>query len=180
MFLRTVAVCCSVLQRVALCRRCYLWAGLFSLPVAACCSVLHCFALCRRALQVLLVGRCVSPTCCSVLQRVAACCSVLQCCRRYLWAAAPDRFDRSQNATNLSARSFSLEKVRFKKRLKSYSFPHRMNRNLRFTCFDRCRYIWYGVSDHQIAFDLKALVSCRHSDRKKPPTPGGFSMYYVP
>ena len=49
----TVAVCCSVLQCVAVCVAC----------VAVCCSVLQCVAVC-----------------CCVLQCGAAYCSVLQCC----------------------------------------------------------------------------------------------------
>jgi len=50
--LQCVAVCCSVLQRVAV--RC-------SNGYTVCCSVLQCVAVC-----------------CSVLQYVAVCCSVLQ------------------------------------------------------------------------------------------------------
>ena len=59
-----VAVCCSVLQCVALCcsvLRC----------VAVCCSVLQCVAVCCSVLQCVAVR-------CSVLQCVAVCCSVLQ------------------------------------------------------------------------------------------------------
>jgi len=52
-----VAVCCSVLQCVAI------WHELCVLQrVAVCCSVLQCAAVC-----------------CSVLQYVAICCTVLQC-----------------------------------------------------------------------------------------------------
>jgi len=60
--LQCVAVCCSVLQRVAVsfCDRNRLCVE--DAPVAVCCSVLQCVAVC-----------------CSVLQRVTVCCSVLQC-----------------------------------------------------------------------------------------------------
>jgi len=84
---RCVAVCCSVLQCVALCHivccsvlqsphACTL---ALSVPgvlqcVAVCCSVLHCLLQCV-ALSI--------AVCCSVLQRVVVCCivccSVLQC-----------------------------------------------------------------------------------------------------
>jgi len=68
-----VAMCCSVLQPVAV--SCYKL-GSSGLRgncrervlqcVAVCCSVSHFVAVCRSV-------------CCSVLQRVASCCSVLQC-----------------------------------------------------------------------------------------------------
>ena len=59
--------CCCVLQWVAV--GCSEWQC-----VAVCCSGLQCVAVCRGAL-------CMSPCkpCCSVLQCVAVCCSVLQC-----------------------------------------------------------------------------------------------------
>jgi len=64
--LQCVAVCCSVLQRIAaalLCIRIYLTiCSLSSLLIyTVCCSVLQCVAVC-----------------CDVLQCVAVCCSVLQ------------------------------------------------------------------------------------------------------
>jgi len=63
--LQCVAVCCSVLQRVAVCR---------SVPwcVAVCCSVLQCVAVYCS------VSQCVAE-CCSELHFVIVCGSVLQC-----------------------------------------------------------------------------------------------------
>jgi len=58
--LQCVAVCCSVLQCVA---------------VRACCSVLQCVAVGVRTGFVCLHKR---PMCSSVLQRVVVCCSVLR------------------------------------------------------------------------------------------------------
>jgi len=84
------AVCCSVLQRVAV------WCSALQ-RVAACCSVLQCVAVCCSVLQCVAVCcgvlRCFKMcaqtgllswhlwgrVCCSVLQCVAVCCSVLQC-----------------------------------------------------------------------------------------------------
>jgi len=69
------AVCCSVLQCVAVCCS----------VLQMCCSVLQSVALIHRALLHVCyaVVQCVAA-CCSVLQRVAACCSMLQfvtgCC----------------------------------------------------------------------------------------------------
>jgi len=67
--LQGVAVCCSVLQGVAVCdvsaaRECVRAARetCTSCNVSECCSVMQCVALC-----------------CTVLQCVAVCCSVLQC-----------------------------------------------------------------------------------------------------
>jgi len=61
-----VAVCCSVLQCVAVC--------------CSVCSVMRCVAVCCSALQCVAV----CAVCCSVLQNVAECCRVLQsvavCC----------------------------------------------------------------------------------------------------
>jgi len=83
----TSAVCCSVLQRVAVCCSVLQCA-------AVCCNVLVCVAVCHRHNQRLYPRRwhrshastmlqCVA-VCCSVLQCVAVCCSVLQrvaaCC----------------------------------------------------------------------------------------------------
>ena len=65
----TVAVYCSVLQRVAACcsvMQC----------VAVCCSVLQCVAVCCSVLQCVAVRVAVRYI---VLQYVAVCCSVLQC-----------------------------------------------------------------------------------------------------
>ena len=76
--LRSVAVCCSVLQCLAVCcsvLQC----------VAVCCSVLQCVAVCGRVRQCVAVycsdDMCTNSVaaCCSLLQLVAACCSLLQC-----------------------------------------------------------------------------------------------------
>jgi len=74
---RVVEVCCSVLQRVAVCR-----------------SVLQCVASCQgndisrlEGLDALLQG-CTVAACCSVLQYVAACCSVLHRVRVMTLAAS--------------------------------------------------------------------------------------------
>jgi len=64
-----VAVCCSVLQYVAV----YLCMFCVHVGAAAphrCCSVLQCVAVCCSVSQFIAV-------CCSVLQCVAVCCSVL-------------------------------------------------------------------------------------------------------
>jgi len=80
--LRYGAVCCSVLQCVAVCcsgtaLRCLDLGGLAKILedalgswrfVAECCSVLQCVAVWCSVFYVV---------CCSVLQRVAVCCSVL-------------------------------------------------------------------------------------------------------
>ena len=81
-----VAVCCSMLRRVAVsCEyrwcigyRWYLFCSVLQ-RVAACCSVLQRVAVCCSIVRIL-AARCTLPTqlCCSVLQRVAVCCSVLQ------------------------------------------------------------------------------------------------------
>jgi len=64
--LQFVAVCCSVLQCVAVsCRACGAFSqktGLFCQGAGLCCSVLQCVAVC-----------------CSVLQYVAVCCRECQC-----------------------------------------------------------------------------------------------------
>jgi len=73
------ALCCRVLQSVALCRRrqdglrtrMHTAVSLVQ-RVAACCSVLQCVAVCCSVVQYVAV-------CCSVLQCAAVCCSVLQC-----------------------------------------------------------------------------------------------------
>ena len=82
-----VAVCCSVLQCVAVTWIMHTAAHCNTLLhvavtrdsfvshypcVAVCCSVLQCVAVCCSVLQCVAV-------CCSVLQCVAVCCSVLQC-----------------------------------------------------------------------------------------------------
>ena len=72
-----VAVCCSVLQYVAVC-----WEGggvtvdVFGiLYLLLCCSVLQCVAVLNCVGSIVL--QCVAA-CCRVLQSVAECCSVLQ------------------------------------------------------------------------------------------------------
>ena len=82
----TFAVCCSVLQCVAVC--CSVVQCSVVQCVAVCCNVLkllrcsllQSFAEFRSMLQCVgqCVGQCVA-VCCSVLQCVAVCCSVLQC-----------------------------------------------------------------------------------------------------
>jgi len=80
--LQCVAVFCSVLQRVAVCRvavccRAAVFA-LASSEFTVCCSVLQCVAVCCRVLQCVAV-------CHSVLPCVIECCSVLLCVAvRYL------------------------------------------------------------------------------------------------
>ena len=96
-----VAVCCSVLQCVAVWTRAvYSSQDLALQNVAVCrsvlqcvavpCSVLQCVAECCRVLQSVAeccrVLQCVA-VCCSVLQCVAVCCSVLQCVAVYLACA---------------------------------------------------------------------------------------------
>jgi len=72
-----VAVCCCVLQCVAVCCSvcCAILWGVGSVVqcVAVCCSVLQCVAVCVALCCGVLV------VCCSVLQCVAVCCSVLHC-----------------------------------------------------------------------------------------------------
>ena len=86
--LQSVAMCCSVLQCVAV------WTCIrgtqYLSCVAVCCSVLQCVAACCNVLQCVAVYRSVSQcvdmylgdpvsfVCCSVSQCVAVCCSVLQ------------------------------------------------------------------------------------------------------
>jgi len=97
--LQCVVVCCSVLQRVAVCSSGALCVHFQRLPgmllqcVAACCSVVQRVAVCCIVLQRVLTSsryvlQCVAvccsvfqcvAVCCSVLQRVTVCCSVLQC-----------------------------------------------------------------------------------------------------
>jgi len=74
--LQGVAVCCIMLQRVAMIHA-HDSEGALNLFAAAhadgqCCSVLQCVAVCCNVLQCVAV-------CCSVLQCVAVCCSVLSC-----------------------------------------------------------------------------------------------------
>jgi len=85
---RTHTLCCSVLQRVAVCcsmlqtQLCHHTHSRIHNPhtvlqcVAACCSVLQCAA------DTIMTSHTAAHTtytlCCSALQRVAACCSVLQ------------------------------------------------------------------------------------------------------
>jgi len=72
------AVCCSVLQEVAVVVQCSAcgavgWVCCSVLQcVTGCCSVLQCVAVCCSMLQYVAV-------CCSMMQCVAVCCSVLQC-----------------------------------------------------------------------------------------------------
>ena len=83
-----VAVCCSVLQCVAVCCSVLQCAAC----VAVCCSVLQCVAVCCSVLLMdVFVRSCKSlaeeeeaipsgvAALCSVLQRCAVCCSVVQC-----------------------------------------------------------------------------------------------------
>jgi len=74
--LRSVAVCCSVLQCVAVCCSVLQCA-------AVCCSVLQCVAVCCGVLQfvaaVIMKNSYNHNSSTGVLQRVAMCCSVLQC-----------------------------------------------------------------------------------------------------
>ena len=83
-FMQRLAMCFSVVQ-------CVLQTNAYEhhSDVALCCSVLQCVAVCCSAMQCVLqmdiVCRSVMTTphacvaaCCSVLQRVAACCSVLE------------------------------------------------------------------------------------------------------
>ena len=85
-------VCCSVLQRVAVCfSECIgHYAGQvvdfgsqLHMCVAVCCSVLQCVAVSVLAItpgKLLILGlRNALQVCCSVLQCVAACCNVVQC-----------------------------------------------------------------------------------------------------
>jgi len=71
--LQCVAVCCSVLQRVAV----------YARRVAVCCSVMHCAPVCCSMCQVTRMetryDTHYNQQHSYVLQRVAACCSVLQC-----------------------------------------------------------------------------------------------------
>ena len=77
--LRCVAVCCSVLQYVAVFPKraqaiqepCKTGKRSVLQCVAVCCSALQCVAVCCSVLQC-------AAVCCSVLQCVAVCCSVLQ------------------------------------------------------------------------------------------------------
>jgi len=84
--LQCVAVCCSVLQRVA--RRLYVSKTHMSLQGA---GVLQCVAVCCSVLQ------CVAA-CCSVLQRVAACCSVLQRVARSLYVCKPSKLQDERSS----------------------------------------------------------------------------------
>ena len=69
----SVAVCCNVLQCVAMC---------CSVFVVVCCSVLQCVAVCCSVLQCVavccsaVVSNDAGSVCCSVLQFVAGCCNV--------------------------------------------------------------------------------------------------------
>jgi len=83
--LQCVVVHCSVLQCIAVRPLLSMWAPALPLrysSVAECCSVMQRIAVCRRALQCVAVHCTVMlriAECCSVLQCVAVCCSVLQC-----------------------------------------------------------------------------------------------------
>jgi len=100
--LQYVAVCCSVLQRIAACVVCVLQCALQRLLVAnrthylSCCSMLQCVAVCCSVLQriaacvvcvlqcalqrraLLVANRTHYLSCCIMLHCVAVCCSVLQ------------------------------------------------------------------------------------------------------
>jgi len=76
---RVVAVCCSVLQCVAV--------------FALCCIVLRCVAVCRKSVEKMIDTMCESSLermggeycescCCSVLQRIAVLQCVAMCCGR--------------------------------------------------------------------------------------------------
>jgi len=87
--LRCVAVCCSVLQYVAVNVLCKMTRELMYMYCAAvrgsvlqmlqcaamCCNVLQCVAVCCSVLQYVAD----TAVCCSELQYAAVCCSVLQC-----------------------------------------------------------------------------------------------------
>jgi len=104
-----VAVCCSVLQcvavfRVAVCRS-------VSQCVAVCCSVLQCVAVCCSVLQCVTVCcsvlQCVA-VCCSALQCVAVCCSVLQCA-----AVCLQQDDFKERAVALTCNTFGSHMSHF-------------------------------------------------------------------
>jgi len=74
--LQCVAVCCSVLQYVSVCLSARVpYTGV----PAVCCSVLQCVAVCCSVLQCVAVCCSVPAVCCSVLQCVKMCCSVPIC-----------------------------------------------------------------------------------------------------
>jgi len=83
--LQCVAICCSVLQSVAVLSVKMHWSVPAYLRAAVCCIVLYCVEVCCIVLQCVAV-------CCSVLQRVVVCCSVLQrvvvCCSAIYEGAA--------------------------------------------------------------------------------------------
>jgi len=100
--LQCVAVCCSVLQYVAVCcvavcdKRTKFHLRFITERSLIRYSVLQCVAVCCSVLQCVAV-------CCSVLQCVAVCCSMLQCvvlqCVTY--AQIPSPFHRrAQSPTN--------------------------------------------------------------------------------
>ena len=78
------AVCCSVLQRVAVCCSSLQCTVCYSVlqRVAACCSVLQCVAVCCRGAT----GRMFQfvTESCSVKQCDAVCCSVMQCTKSHV------------------------------------------------------------------------------------------------
>ena len=85
--LSEVAVCCSVLQCIAVCCSCSVCCSVLQCikppklsEVAVYCSVLQCVAVCCSVLNFQNSQKldCVA-VCCSVLQCVAVCCSVLPC-----------------------------------------------------------------------------------------------------
>jgi len=108
------AVCCSVLQRVAVslakkpyrvrddtvvgCHFCPLsGCGIVLQYVAVCCSMLQCVAVCCSVLQW-------GAVCCSVLQYVAVGCSVLQCVVVLFYP----HFKRGMNHSYVCQDSFTL------------------------------------------------------------------------
>jgi len=90
--LQCVALCCSVLQRIAVWEvryRCHDPSGCFGATVAVWCSVLQCVAVCCCVRGTSSVPPSLDTLCCSVLQSVAACCSGLQCARYVFSATIP-------------------------------------------------------------------------------------------
>jgi len=114
-----VLQCLRVMQRVAVCCR-YVWNNSRHLCVAVCCSVLQCVAV--RCVQCSVL-QCVADTYAtshitSVLQCVAVCCSVLrvwQCVAvfcRYIWNTLLNSCLMSHNArTNAFCRRYISKKT---------------------------------------------------------------------
>ena len=91
-----VAVCCSMLQCVALCCTLHRWLeGEQQTLSRVCCSVLQCVgAFCTLQPWLEKEQQTLSRMCCSVLQCVAVCCSLLQ----YI---APCNVDQRENSRRL-------------------------------------------------------------------------------